>query len=140
MNIWNKSILLFASLALLTSCDPGVTFNGIIQNDSSYDLQVIIYPDTPRNWYFNYADDSLVVTSSEQRTVFEYSGLGQNSDFETCDAETDSIIVRVVGNDSLNLNLNAANADNWHFWRIKSSFQDGGECECRLIITDQMIQ
>ena len=126
-------------IAALSSCDPGIKYNKIVQNDSDHDLKIYVYPDTSIGWSNLYKADTFLIIRHNQISIAEYSSLGEANEFEGCDTYADSFSIQVLDNDTLHVNLNLKENSNWTFSRIKKGFKDGGECECRVIISNDRI-
>lgn len=115
----------------LISCDPGVTYNKIIQNDSDFRLEIYSCGDTAKHMYS--------IPDHSEMSINGYEGLGQAFEFENCDYYTDSMVVKIYNKDSLHLSFDINDRSNWTFRRIKKQFKDAGECECRVRIENQDI-
>ena len=126
---------------VLSSCDPGIIYNRVIENNSDHDLKVYIYRNNvskPQEYY--YEKDSFLINRHENISIAKWNSIGQASEFENCDTYADSIVVKVVDSKTLRLTLNLNERANWTFRRIKKSLQDGGECECRIILNNNHIR
>lgn len=134
-------IVLFA-LLITSSCDPGVSHDKIIENHSDYNLEVTIYPTDYGTDIENEFYDSLhfLIPMHTESVIGEAGGLGQNSNYKGCRTQADSIIARVFGNDSLTVNINLADSNNWSFKILETTYKDGGVNECRIVITNADIE
>ena len=121
------------------SCDPGVKYDKVIQNDSDFDLLIVIYPDSKSGDESFFKNDSIVISRKSVSSIFESSGLGQTFEYEDCNTYADSIVTKIIGNESLDLSIDLNDESNWIFSIIDRSFKDGGTCECRVRITNDMI-
>lgn len=137
----NRLPLLLIMLVAVTfiSCDPGVQYNKVIQNDSDYDLEVIIYPESRPGYGTMYTDDSLVIYRHTEASILDAGGLGQTFEYEDCDTYADSIVINVVDNDTLDLIISPDEPSNWVFNVLKETYKQGGTCECRLTIRNDLI-
>jgi hypothetical protein len=135
------TILFFALFTItLTACDPGVKYNKVVQNDSDFDLMLYIYPESIVGDGAFYEFDSLQINSHSKASIYEVSGLGQTFEYEDCNTYADSIFAKVSGNDTLYLNINLNDRSQWIFTVLDKSFKQGGTCECRVMITSDMIK
>jgi hypothetical protein len=135
------SIPFFALFTIiLTACDPGVKYSKVVQNDSDFDIMIHIYPESKVGSGSFYTFDSVQINSHTETSIFEFSGLGQTFEYEDCNTFADSIFARVIGNDTLDLNLNLNNESKWIFSVLDKTFKEGGLCECRVRITNDMIK
>jgi hypothetical protein len=138
----NRLIFLYAALftSLLAACDPGVEYHKVIQNDSDCDLMIYIYPETRDGSGSFYVYDSLRVNKHTEAIIFDYGGLGQTFEYKDCSTYADSLFARPAGNDTLKLNLNLNDPLRWTFSVLDRTFKQGGTCECRARITNDMIK
>ena len=127
---------LLLSIAIIgSSCDPGVQYKRIIQNNSGYDLKIYVYNDTLKSCNYFYDNDSFLVANKSETVLATGSKLGHAAEFENCESCADSIISKVVGNDTMRLTINLNDPS---FWNFKNFHK--GVCECRLIITNDDIK
>jgi hypothetical protein len=138
----NKQFILFYALftIILTACDPGVKYNKVVQNDSDFDITVYIYPESKVGDGSFYEFDSLQINNHTEASIYEVSGLGQTFEYEDCNTYADSILARIIGNDTLDLNINLNDKSQWIFSVLDKTFKQGGTCECRVRITNDMIK
>ena len=135
-----RAMLFVCLICLLNSCDPGVSYSRVIQNESGYDLQFLVYPAQNSTCWTVLESDTIIVNKHSVKTIGAFSGLGQTFEFENCDLCADSINGKVVNNDTLSLILDLNNRAGWNFSILKKTFKQGGTCECRIKITDEMIK
>lgn len=140
--ITNKLLISFFALftIILTACDPGVKYNKVVQNDSDFDLTIYIYPESIVGDGSFYTFDSVQINNHTETSIFEYSGLGQTFEFEDCNTFADSIFARVIGIDTLDYVINLNDKSKWIFSILDKTYKEGGVCECRAIITNDMIK
>ena len=129
-----KTILLFMIMLLFTACDPGVSYSRIVQNDSDFDVKVFIagtiYSRT----------DTILIEKNITKTIFTDHGLGTVYDFTNCDFPKDSIPMLIYFNDSTKLIPDINKLSDWNFRIIKKgTFDDGGVCECRILLTNTLL-
>ncbi len=125
-------------LLVLASCDPGVSYTKIIQNDSGFDIWVKSNDSIINGLYDKF--DSIVVFKHSESTLYIYTGLGQTTEFENCDFFNVTLYSGICGNDSLEITIDLNDKSNWQFSIFDESFKHGGTCECRLIIDDEMVE
>jgi hypothetical protein len=134
-------ILIFALFTIIvTSCDPGVKYTKVVQNDSDFDITVTIYPESKVGDGSFYKYDSFRINNHTEASIYEVSGLGQTFEFEDCNTYADSIFARVTETDTLYPDINLNDNSQWNFSVLDKSFKEGGTCECRVRITNDMIK
>ncbi len=134
-------ILYFALFTIiLTACDPGVKYTKVVRNDSDFDLTVYIYPESKVGDGSFYKFDTIQIKNHTEASVYEVSGLGQTFEYENCNTYADSIFARVIGIDTLDYVINLHDKSNWIFSVLDKTFKEGGICECRISITNDMIK
>lgn len=131
-----KVAFCFLVIGFFMSCDPGIRFQKIIENRSDYDVQVYVYRDTSQYYEVSYLTDSFLIGNHSEMVLAERGGIGQYYKFSDCQLYADSIEIKVVNNDSISLNIDANGSANWHFRRTKAGTNGGGECECRLMLSN----
>lgn len=133
---------LIASISAITfmqSCDPGVSYSQIIHNNSGYDIWIINSGSTNDGYFYDANFDSVLIIKNTEQIIFTTGGLGQTTEFEDCDVIFDSLTSRVNNFDSFFLDIDLNDKFNWTFHILNHTFKDGGTCECRLIIENEMI-
>ena len=129
---------------LLTGCVPNTYHETVIQNNSTYDI--LVY----EKWYHGdvseWPDSSLALFQSDTHLIktgtsealFVSSGeTAELSDFDTCLRISSGIIVlssKVVGYDSLSVQTDINDIDEWVFTVRDRRKENTGDCECRLTI------
>ena len=134
------SILVFFGITILlfTSCDPGFSYTKKIVNSSNYDVLIIV-ADTNHKHAFNaYGFDSLKVVKHSESEIASDGGLGNTSPYEKCDYFNDSLIVKIIGFDTLHLTVDINDCSNWKYTQI--SEKSGGVGECKFVIDDWIIK
>jgi len=160
LNRFIKFILFSISICFfvfLTSCDPGVDYSRIVQNDSDFDVKVlqrygywqINGQDTifSRFWYLEGSDtifvkvDTLTIEKHSSKTIYTAGGIGSVSDYENCYniIYYDIIPVQIHLKDSLLFIPNINELSGWNYRITKKQKNGGGVCECRIILTNQII-
>lgn len=124
---------------LCSSCDPGVSYRRVLQNDSSYDLVVTPLDSNRSLWGLEFGD-SLTIPVGEAANLIESNGLGVVSDYEDCYPRIDSIQVQIASAPSLGLNFEINDNTLWNYIVISEDKYGGGECECRMVILDEHIE
>ena len=89
MNTNNKTFFLILILLsfLTVSCEPGVEYDKIVQNNSDYDVQVLR---GIGDWYVNGTDtvympiDTLTINKNSSRVIFHDSRIGSVYDYQDC--------------------------------------------------------
>lgn len=133
-------LLVVISFISLSSCDPGVGYSRVLQNDSQYDLELRIHRKNSSACQYVYLSDSIIIEKKSTKILDAYNGLGQTFEFENCETCADSIVLKVVGNPTLKSTVDLNDPNEWTFSVLKKTFKSGGICECRLIMTDDKIK
>jgi hypothetical protein len=138
----NKPIIIFFALItiILTACDPGVKYTKVVQNDTDFDITVYIYPESKVGDGSFYKFDTIRINNHTEASIYEVSGLGQTFEYEDCNTYADSIFAGITGNDTLDVDVNLNDKSQWIFTVLDKTFKQGGTCECRVRITDDMIK
>ncbi len=131
--------LLLVIMMTLISCDPGVSYDKIIQNDSDHDIMLYVYRSSPDIGHY-YISDSMKIGKHSQISVYHEGGIGSVDEYEDCSIYADSIKTRITDNDTLGLTLNLNNPINWMYSVLDKNYKHGGTCECRAIINNEMIK
>ena len=118
----------------LSSCDPGVRYDKVIQNDSDHDLILTIYPDSVSRFYTMYDSTIVRIPKHSEVSIAGITRLGQKREFQDCSTYADSIRCKVMNNDCVTLTKNVGDKSNWTFKVLQDDWGDGGICECRCII------
>ena len=133
------SLILGMAILLFSACDPGVSYSKVIQNNSKYDIS--LYTDTAyAETYAMYNFDTIVIEKHSIVVIASEQGIGTTNGFSSCCIFNDSLNYKIIGFDSLYLNLDLNDCSNWVFDVIDKSAGGGGVCECRIKITDSMIK
>lgn len=129
---------LFISIIIvqLTSCDPGVSYAKIIQNDSDYDISIVVHGGEP----YYYSADSFYIEKHSEETIMAHGGLGQTLEFEDCSIYADSITSEVMNSDSLKTTYDLNNLSLWNFSILNKTYGSGGTCECRIVLRNEQIE
>jgi hypothetical protein len=135
-----RILCFFALLFLLFNCSPpSVSYERIIENNSSYDIWLINTNTTMNcNAFVDISfQDSILIPSNTRRIVESSSERnGSVGDYSDCPFIcVDSINTMISNHDSLSLTapLEASNA-NWQFTVLQPG--ESGSCKCELTITD----
>ena len=119
---------------LMSSCDPGVYFEKIVENKSNHDLKFFIYRNNGLG--ANELVDSILIPKNSQSVIFKDGGIGTVDEYTYCGSYLDSITSKFVGTDTVYLKLDPNQSTNWKYIVLDKSKIGGGECECRFIFND----
>lgn len=128
-------VLLVLISCIVISCDPGVQYSRIIQNASTHKIFLIKknYP----------VCDTTVIEQGKEYTFYIRNGLGSTDEYEDCHFEnykSDTFLLGVKDDTSLTVNADVTGNTGWKFSVTKKTKMNrGGICNCRLTITDDMI-
>jgi len=133
------SVLCWIVIILLTSCYPNTYHELVFQNDSSYDIWVI------ENHYYivdsiPYDTDSTYVKSGTEEVFDVASGeVVTLADFDTClkhIRQHKFLSCVVANNDSLEVQIDMNDPNNWVNTVFEVRRKGSGSCECRITIDD----
>ncbi len=130
----NLNLFLISLITILSACDPVVSHQNIIENQSDFDLWVLRY----QRFSDSLGIDSLPLPALSEQIVWEGQGVGDADEFEDCIAWMDSLQIIVVASDSLRVQVDPNLSTSWSFQILKSD--DISETECRLKISNELIQ
>ena len=84
--ILNKLTVLMILFPVLTfiSCDPSVSYNKIIENNSDYDLKFKVYPDSLNYLSQDYKTDTFVILKHTEYTIIHTSRMSQTRQYQDC--------------------------------------------------------
>ena len=134
-------LLIVIILMSFSSCDPGVTYSRVLENNSQYDLELHIFKRKDSlSCRYSYLSDSIIVEKKSVKTMAAYSGSGQTFEFENCESCADSIVLKVIGYPALKSTVDLNEPAFWNFRVIQKTFKSGGTCECRFIMTNERIK
>lgn len=129
--------LLFVTFGILLSgCDPGVSYERIVENNTSHDIWI----KKTGNLFPEFEQDSVSIPKNSEQVISIYSGLGHTFEFENCGVPDNTILGGIIYNDTLQIAKDLNTESNWIFSVLEQTFKQGGECECRLKLTDADIQ
>lgn len=137
MEKWTLLLFTVFSVVLLQSCDPGITYNQMIQNDSDFDLMFNFI--NPYPYAGNTHADSTLIPAHSEVSIRHRGGLGRLVDFEDCDIYADSVRVNVLNNDTLSFVIDLYNREDWIYKVIEKDGR-GGICECPLMVSNSDIK
>jgi len=137
-------------VVLLTSCYPRTHHETVVENNSSHDI--IIY----EKWYYadvsEFEDSTLALYDADTHLIekgtcealfVEGSEVAELSDFDTCLRYHNGIIIvlssKVVGTDSLSIQTDINDIDEWTLTIRDRRRENTGDCECRLTIDNTEI-
>ena len=119
--------------SLITSCDPSVDYDQIIENRSDFDL-----------WLKNEQDptsDSMLIPSMEETIIAGWHGLGSPSQYQLCDNYSwIDLILHVKDHDTLHVQIDVTDPTIWTYTLLDDKGHGSGVCECRLIISNADIR
>lgn len=122
-------------LLVLQGCDPSTLHDQYINNQSSYRLGLIAHNPDPRG----YSSDTIIIDSLTQMEIYSRGGLGSLDMFFPCYLYADSLSIFVLGNDSLAVNKDINDADNWSY-EIEEQNGRSGVCSCTLNLTNEHME
>ena len=118
-------LMILGIIMLFAACDPDVHYYEIVQNDSDFDVKVLV------RTKIHAQIDTLVIEKKTRKIIFSKDGPYSFNYFENC-----NIILPIYFNDSIKI----IPANEWNFKIIKKeNYRDGGVCECRLILTNALL-
>ena len=143
----SKRFITVFLMLLLTSCDPGVNYDCVIRNNSDYDVKIVAQIFAP--WYLDGKDtlynlpDTFVVHKKTSSKIATEMQLGSVYYFQNCNWRLyDSVSILVYLADTVKIIPNIHSIDYMNYWdfRITKEYRNGGgNCECRMILTNDML-
>ena len=143
---YSKSKLFFPSIILFSflvaSCDPDVEYEKIVQNNSDYNVKVLR---GVGYWYLDGTDtiftptDTLTIYKNTSDVIYRNGGIGGVYDYQDCWPFIDPMPMLVYYEDSVKLIPNIHKMNYWDFRVIKQYKNGGGTCECRIILTNEIL-
>jgi hypothetical protein len=137
-NIANKKyiiLMLAANLTILYSCSKGSSEKKIIENRSSYTLQIMLFGGAP-NWIFR---GNFIIAPNSSQTIFEYKSskhVSSRYSHKSCaDKNIDSISIEIKDNLNLRVTKDLTNDNN--IWTFSGGSNDRVySVQCRATITN----
>ncbi len=125
---------------VLTSCDPNVEYQQVVQNSSEHGIWLIMHDSYPHDEVYvdNYTQDSFYVAPNSETVLYAITRIGKPGEYSNCDLYADSITTRVEGYDTLRVTSNLNDTYSWVFREFDRD--KSGRCECRFIILDTDIE
>ncbi|MNJ88967.1 hypothetical protein D3C87_65280 [compost metagenome] len=106
----------------------------MIVNNSDYDLLIFT------GGYEGFVSDSIFIGRHSETVIYDSNRYGNVKSYKNCYISINPIPAEVIDHDSLHLTIDLSNKANWKFRIVKREIEGGGECECKLEITNQHIQ
>lgn len=124
---------------VLTSCDPLVEYQQVVQNNSEYNIWLVIHDSYPHDEVYvdNYEQDSFYLPAHTEVVLYDVSRIGKPGEYSNCDLYADSITARIDGYDSLSV---VHNINDTYAWVFTEYERQKGKCECRFTIGSEDIQ
>ena len=132
-------------LVFIVSCDPGVDYSKIVQNNSDYNVKVLKGFGI---WYLDGKDtvykpiDTITIAKGSSAVIFTELHIGTlaGSGFQACSAFNDSVPMFVYFTDSIKVIPNIHKLNYWNYRIIKEyKVGGGGVCECRINLTNEIL-
>ena len=118
------------------SCDPSVTFHRTVENHSDYTLQLVV-----KKAYSN--TDTIDLGVNQEIEYLHDSHRGRRKEYEDCENRyygVDTIFFIVKNDSSRQVNVDPIGTQDWVFTTTNKTMNGGGNCNCKLIITNSMIE
>lgn len=132
LTIFAITVFLFFGLS---SCDPAVTYSRVIENNSNYDLEIVV--DNLSGGVL----DTVIIASGSEYVIEHSQHIGRTSDHESCQYNFTQILdLDVATIDTLDVIVDPNDSQYWKFTVLDSKLAGGGICECRLSLNDSAIQ
>lgn len=135
-----KKIFLPFTLLILTlgACDPALDWSKLVKNDSDHDVWIAFGPlDNPN--HLNH--DTIYINKNSEVLIKSGGGIGSVGYYPgVCSIVSDTFYSKVITADSLKLDIDFANDDNWAYVETTKYSNGGGVYECTLIITNEHVK
>lgn len=112
--------------ALLSSCEPSTRFSKIVKNDSSYPVKVLVDADT------------ILVVPGTNTVVFYEEEMGFSDKYEDCYMSKHTMNLCLFDT-TKQVHVDANNRENWYYSSMRKNNGKYHDCECLLLINDQLI-
>ncbi|MFN5416910.1 MAG: hypothetical protein ACK5B9_07625 [Flavobacteriia bacterium] len=109
-----------------------------MENNSNHNLKFYLYRSD--GFGQNELIDSILIPKKSQVVIYEGGGIGTVDEYSFCGSYIDSIASNFVDTDTLILKKDPNLLANWKYIEINKSKNGGGECECRLYVSDSDIE
>ena len=126
-------VFILSIAVFFASCDPISEYEKVVQNDSDFDVK--IFSGFHTDWVNN-PPDTFVINKNSSEVICSMGGIGSISDYENC-YPPDSMTMLVYFGDSVKLIPDIS--DYWNFRVIKEGKFNNGICECRMILTNDVL-
>lgn len=120
--------------ATLTSCDPSIEYQQVVENNTEYDIWLRVHDSYPHDEVYvdQYEQDSFFVAAKSEVVLYQIERIGKTSDYANCFLYADSITTRVADHDTLFVSGNLSDTYSWEFNDYGRN--SAGKCECRYTI------
>jgi len=131
------NILIIFVFLILTSCDPVFDYSKVVNNRSDYDILIIDIDTVHAGGYGPYGFDTIRIDKHQTKIIVTDGGIGDVSQYKDCNVYNDTLMVKIIGHDSLHLIMDINDPGNWIFNQIDD--ESGGTAECVFYIENQFI-
>ena len=126
--------LVILLLLAMVSCDPVTIYHQKMVNNTEYTIVGSInnYPDSVLT-------ETVIIAPHSIQTLSTMNDISQVSQYQNCPNYT-SFVFSVQDNDSLEVDLNIDNPDEWVFIEnSRSKVSGGGECACEITLEESQV-
>ena len=125
----------------LSSCGPTTDYSLIIENASSMNLRIVRIDSTLLSNAFFDGRNPLIFPGNSEKVIGIDTGIGTTESYANCPRfHADSIRLTTFSGDSIILNIDLNSSEAYTFAVTSAEEDGGGVCECRVVITDDLIQ
>ena len=133
-NNFCSALIILGVIMLFAACDKNVHYSRIVQNDSDFDVKMIIAS------IIESKVDTLVIEKKTIKIISSFYELGNVNNYADCNFHRDSISMLVYFDDSPKLITGVNKLDIWSYNIIKKeTYNSGGRCECRIVLTNAIL-
>lgn len=136
VNVWNlKTIFKLTELIVLTilfcGCDPGHSGNTILNNQTSYTLEL--------KYKTGRVDTIITIQPNNTIEIYHFGGLGEGRDYTCCPCEFKEISLTVKDSVKTITKL-VTNTDNWILVNDNTKRYSSKEINCSFLLEQKDIQ
>jgi hypothetical protein len=132
-----KLLTISICIIIHIGCDPYGDLKEVIQNDSRHDVWLLIIDESTID---STIIDSILIRNETQEVLREQTELGGINQWKGCyNRYWPFLRLRVDNSDTLHVIIDPNDPSSWMYLILKEENYGGGQCECRLIITDSLI-
>lgn len=128
------TIICLLSITSFSSCDPIGHVSYIVNNQSQYDISIIV------NDTFNFNVDTIICKNGEEKEVLHIYGVGLDCDESWTKNHPATFLPTVSNNTNLKVIKNFKDSSSWSYKLISNTRIGSCSSECRILIENKDVQ